>query len=746
MATSPSSSSRTSRRDREFFSISGSWARPERDKWSRDFLRQADIRGCLWPAEVLRPGVGLVQGTLCSASASGTEYEKDNRPADACLNEIMPHLIVQSYQVAYYFPLVRLKHLSYFDLSSSVYHPRLAQLETKMIKWLARLFIVWVAIIFVASANEEILYGGQQLVEASNEGASATTTGHAVFPSVERESHTANNALNTGKEARLQTECDDDLLTIGLGTRGAYPSYPSSFGQPSRSGVISVLSGKPIHLAKNHEPFQFRSNDNRLSPSGVSLEQVNSQASSSTTRRDFLEQEGSREGTIWNSWGNSLSLKTGVTSDENEAQELPLEHHNRLSAEENCIATPQFIPQEIQPVIRLFQRESNTESHQNAGSSTVQVFPAGRIPGETSSTAGQNGGNVLISLKPPEQRENEQWWRADQGTTSSPRSQPKHSLRAEQNISVDWPKSAEPLLNRSPRPQHNCFQSGNQGSSFENPEHIPQISKISKTHEPETIMAIGNHPSQIDGIKNYGRLKFNADLFEGAGAYQFERSNIMRLLMSIPRPSQGNLLLRDDQLVKIAEALGRRPPVFMSTPLMPQIKLLMGNIDRWYQYWNTHTNIDLETLHHGEKVSRFQFVFPLFFLYVEMIISIIPFKKDLPLQVELDYPQEMRNAIHSYLYFNSLMNTPPEIIQSETLLEKRRSLNNAVKNRNKKPSRIIWKFIDFWMEFNYKALWHNIKEKNGSRSRTSFKSFFNTIFSHGIEIINQNLRYYLPYE
>ncbi|KNZ57388.1 uncharacterized protein VP01_2172g4 [Puccinia sorghi] len=628
-----------------------------------------------------------------------------------------------------------------------------------MINWLPRLFIVWVAIIFVANANEEILYGGQQLVEASNEGDSATTNGHAVFPSVERESRTANNALNTGKEATLQTnECDDDLLAF------------------------------------------MRGNDDRLFPSGVSLEQVNSQASSSTTRRDFLshfdkkshtgasslgkhytpwstnpleslsepfnlgrktqfqsdalipqgplenavtqEQEGSKKRKIWNSWGNLLSLKTGVTSDENEAQDLPLEHPNRLSDKENCIATPQFIPQEIQPVIRLFQRESNTESHQNPGSSTVQVFPAGgRIPGETSSMAGQNGGNVLISLKPPEQRENEQWWQADQGKTSSPSSQPKHSLRADQNISVDWPTSTELLLNPSPRPQHNFFQPGNPRSLSENSRKIPHVPKIPKAHQPEPIMPIGNHPIQIDGMKNCGRLKFNTDLFEGAGPYQFQRSNIMRLLMSIPRPSQGNCLLRDDQLVKIAEALRIKQPVFMATPLMPQIEIFMRNIDRWYQYWNKHAKIDLETLHHGEKVSRFQFVFPLFFLYVEMITSIIPFKQDHPLKVELDYPQEMRNAIHSYLHFNTLMNNPPANVDSKVLQEKRRSFKNAVRNHTKKPSGIMWKFIDFWMEFNYKALWNNVKEKNGFHSRKLFKSFFNTIFYHGIEIMNQNLRY-----
>ncbi|KNZ52679.1 hypothetical protein VP01_3484g1 [Puccinia sorghi] len=376
-----------------------------------------------------------------------------------------------------------------FDtLATSLTEPTPSQ--TKMLKWLPWLFIVLVAIIFVASANEEILYGGQQLVEASNEAASATTTGHAVFPPVERESRTANNALNKEKDVSLQTdESDDDLLTIGLGTRGAYPLYPSSFGQSSRSGVISVFSEKPIHLANNRELLKFKSDDHRLFLSGVSLEHVTSQASSSTRRIDLSdfdetrktdasasaehcipsptnppgghsepsivgrktllqsdapitretwgnsathEQEDAR-GTkrkISNSWGPFLSLKTGVTLHENETQDsyvtqdflsgLLSKQPIRLSSEENNIATPQFIPQEIQ---------------QNAGGFNSPVLSAGgRIPWQMSSMALQNCRNVFISLKPPDQRENEKSWGADQGTSSSPPSKPQKSLRAEKDI------------------------------------------------------------------------------------------------------------------------------------------------------------------------------------------------------------------------------------------------------------------------------------------------------------------------
>ncbi|KNZ63294.1 hypothetical protein VP01_1162g8 [Puccinia sorghi] len=603
-----------------------------------------------------------------------------------------------------------------------------------MLKWLIRLFIVLVAIIFVASANEEILYGGQQLVDASNKAASATTTGHAVFPPVERESRKADNALNTGKEARLQTmnESDDDLLTIGLGTRGAYPSYPSTFAQSS------VLTQKPLDLANNHELFKFQSNYHRLFPSGFRLEHVNSQASSSTRRRELLsdldktrktdasastkhyipfqtnppespsepfnlgrktqlqsdapitqgpvansvtqEQDGGR-GTkrkIPNSWGNSLSLKTGVTSDENDEQEsyapqdflsgFSSEKPTKFSAEEDHSSILQFIPQEIQQFSRISQLGSRTASYQNAGASGAPVLP-----------------------------------------------------------------------------QHNFFQSGNQGSLSENPEPIPQVSKITKPPQPETIMAVENYRSQIEGIKDYGRLKFNKDLFKGEGPHQLERENILRLLSSIPVPPPGKFLLTEDQLALACGVMRRRNEI-KSTLTIPQIRGFMIVIQNWYQYWNIHAKIDVAKLNHGEEVSSFRFVFPLFLLYVEMIISIIPFKQDIPLEGQLDYPQEMRNAINSYLLFNKLINTPPENGDPTNLQKRRIAFKQSAHNFSRKPSGILWIFLEFWMESHYKAFWNYVKERNGFQATRQVKSFFNTIFINGIETLNQNLRYYLPHE
>ncbi|KNZ56362.1 uncharacterized protein VP01_2420g1 [Puccinia sorghi] len=521
----------------------------------------------------------------------------------------------------------------------AVNHPRLAQQEANMIKLLARLFIVWVAIIFVASANEEILHGRQQLVEASNEAASAAT-GHAVFPPVERESRTANNALNTEKEARLQTdESDDDLLTIGLGTRGAYPSYPSSFG--SDAPITRETWGN----SATHEQEDARGTKRKIS----------------------------------NSWGSFLSLKTGVTLHENEAQDsyatqdflsdLLSKQPIRLSSEENNIATPQFIPQEIQQVSRIFQLGSNAPSYQNAGGSNSPVLP-----------------------------------------------------------------------------KCTFLNSGNQGSSSENPEHIPQASKMPKTHQLETIMAIGNHPIQIDGITNYGRLKFNTDLFRGEGQHQLERRNIVTLLNSIPLPRQGKFSLTYNQLVMACGIL-KRKPLIKSKLRMLQIRGFMDNIQKWYQYWNTHAKIELEILHHmGQELSSLQFVFPLFLLYVEMIISIIPFKPDIPLEGKLDYPQEMRNAINSYQKLNMLMKTPPENGESTILKEKQWSFYHSSRCASQRPSGILWNFIEFWMESNYKAVWNEVKEFNNLHARKAVKSFFDTIFSYGIETLNENLGYFLPHE
>ncbi|KNZ59681.1 uncharacterized protein VP01_1681g3 [Puccinia sorghi] len=417
-----------------------------------------------------------------------------------------------------------------------------------------------------------------------------------------------------------------------------------------------------------------------------------------------------------------------------------------MSAEENRIAIPRFNPQELQKSTQPSQLRSNILSYQNAGASTAPVLSAGgRIPWEMSSMDRQNGGNVLISLKPSEQGGNAESWGADQGTTSSPRSQSKHSLRAEQNILVNWQSSTEPYLNQSPRPLHNFFESGNQGSSSENPEHIPLVSKIPKPHRPETIMPIGNHPSQIDGIANYGRLKFNKDLFTGKGPHESDKNCIVRLLKSTPKPSHGNFLFTYDQLVRVCQRTKRRPSITSALSL-DKIGIFMDNIDEWDKYWNTHAKIDLEILQRGKEVLKYQFIFPLFLLYVEMIISIIPFKQELPLDTELDYTNEMRNAIQSYFEFNNLMNTQPGSGEGKIQIEKQMSFKGTLSHARKRPSSILWLFIEFWMKNYYKAVWDQVKKRNSSSACDYFKVFFNSLFIHGIETLNEQLRNHLPHK
>ncbi|KNZ57005.1 uncharacterized protein VP01_2264g4 [Puccinia sorghi] len=268
--------------------------------------------------------------------------------------------------------------------------------------------------------------------------------------------------------------------------------------------------------------------------------------------------------------------------------------------------------------------------------------------------------------------------------------------------------------------------------------------KMQKPHQRETIMAIKNHPSQIDGRTNYGRLKFNTDLFMSERPSQSGRIHLVQLLDSLTIPFEGNFLLTDYQLVVACQILRSRR-LSKTTLSMPQIQIFMDNIHRWYQYWNTNAKIDLKSLNNG-KVLRCEFVLPLFLLYVEMIISIIPFKQELPLNVELDYPQEMRNAIKSFMELNKILNNPPENGEYKFLMEKRNTFKVIVAHARSRPSAILWTFLDFWMKSHYTAVWNKVKEFNDLHSCDAVKTFFNYIFTRGIETLNQKIRDYLPHE
>ncbi|KNZ58725.1 uncharacterized protein VP01_1874g7 [Puccinia sorghi] len=257
-------------------------------------------------------------------------------------------------------------------------------------------------------------------------------------------------------------------------------------------------------------------------------------------------------------------------------------------------------------------------------------------------------------------------------------------------------------------------------------------------------MPIPHHPIQLAGIQNYGRLKFNVELFKGEGPYELERKSIVELLNSIPKPYQGNFLLTQDQLALACESMRKRLSEFMAPTSMIQISIFMSNINNWYQYWNTHAKIDVETFNNEEKLSIWCFVFPLYLLYVEMIMSIIPSKKNQPLEKELDYPQEMRKAVHSYQEFKRIMKASPGNLEPRILREKRNSFYFASCIATHRPSSILWHFLEFWLECNYITVWNHIKELNGLHATKRFKSFFNTIFAHGVNTLNQKIAPHLP--
>ena len=129
-----------------------------------------------------------------------------------------------------------------------------------------------------------------------------------------------------------------------------------------------------------------------------------------------------------------------------------------------------------------------------------------------------------------------------------------------------------------------------------------------------------------------------------------------------------------------------------------------------------------------------------------MIISIIPYKQELKLGAELDYPQEMRNAFESYLEFNKLIKNPPKNRESIIWMEKHRYFNEALSHNRKKPSASLWPIIEFWMESHYTDVWNHLRKTDGVHASDNVKAFLNTIFTYGIQTLNEKIRFSIPHE
>jgi hypothetical protein len=288
----------------------------------------------------------------------------------------------------------------------------------------------------------------------------------------------------------------------------------------------------------------------------------------------------------------------------------------------------------------------------------------------------------------------------------------------------------------------NSFASRNQEFStveLNNKFHLSMMEELFKSKIPGSSH---NNPNiDINKKTHERRLIIDQDLFQGLDTFQEQRTNLAGVLNSIPKPSEGNSLLRIDEMELAAKKLKHPHPKLNSSIKRNQIRKTKEYKFIWKKYWKEEEKVDLELesyrfLKYSE--SDFELMYNAYLVVVKEILVILPFKEDQPLNQGLDHPQEMRKAMQAYQEFKKIIEDH-RLDRAGPFLELIHSFYSALEKPSESSGAIMWKFIEFWMKKYYHGVWKILKGYKGEYIPGNVKSIFNGIFIYGIENMTKQI-------
>jgi hypothetical protein len=268
--------------------------------------------------------------------------------------------------------------------------------------------------------------------------------------------------------------------------------------------------------------------------------------------------------------------------------------------------------------------------------------------------------------------------------------------------------------------------------------HLSMMQKISRE---ETASSSHNNPNTMDAIKTNQemRLIFDRDLFTGGGEFQEQRTYLRGIFTLIPKPSEGNFMLSAEEL-KVASMKLKHSHQNLKSKLIKKHMIKIKEYKAiWYKYWKEEQKIVFSKLENYQVMNfDFEDIFDVYFILVTEILIILPFKENQPLDQKLDYAQEMRKALASYLDFVKIIEEH-RWDESGPFVELIGSILNSAGRPSQKSGAIIWKFIEFWMEKYYNGVWIFLREYQKKCIANNVKSFFNGVYIYGIENMTRNI-------
>ncbi|KAA1066241.1 hypothetical protein PGT21_026075 [Puccinia graminis f. sp. tritici] len=236
---------------------------------------------------------------------------------------------------------------------------------------------------------------------------------------------------------------------------------------------------------------------------------------------------------------------------------------------------------------------------------------------------------------------------------------------------------------------------------------------------------------------NLRRLNFDMRILKGENNSQTQNhiNYLAKILKLISKPREEEFVLREKEFCQTCRVLKKIHQGVSAPELPDKMEMFMNDLDIWCGYWAEHINIDIKDLKDDLIFFDFPYLFPVFLFYIEMIITMIPYKKDQQTKDKLDYPLEMRKAIKVFQEFKEYLDQPVSD-EMDLWKERKEFILSSTRGTKNVSISILWHFLEVWMEREYKSLWEKLKEKNRMKINQFAKKFLNNIFFYG----NENLK------
>ncbi|OAV87323.1 hypothetical protein PTTG_02790 [Puccinia triticina 1-1 BBBD Race 1] len=174
--------------------------------------------------------------------------------------------------------------------------------------------------------------------------------------------------------------------------------------------------------------------------------------------------------------------------------------------------------------------------------------------------------------------------------------------------------------------------------------------------------------------------------------------------------------------------------------MTPKIAKFATVVDTWHKYWKQAARLDLQSWDdHSSYFSGHPVVIPLFFVYVEILISVLPATSSRKPGSEEErmqgYREEMAKALNLLREFKSYLANPRAFRAVREIWREKRAVTGSIGGRRVGEAAVTlaWHLLEIWVEAEHPQLWLDFKNQSEDKLHKYLKKFFNNLFFYGIE-------------